>query len=165
MGNGFGLKDGGQLITTSLSATTKVNKKHQSIITYKRPLDFSPCYSQWLLSFVLATIVNIEFLCHCRVGCALRFLFFLKERKFFKNNFYFGSALQALCLSFGRSLGLCGFDNVLENSVALFCLYYGVIMALLFMVSKRMNLPLLCQNFLISVSLLIPIILLKQFVR
>ena len=44
----------------------------------------------------LQTIVNIEFLCHCRVGCALRFLFFLKRWNFFKNNFSFGSALQAL---------------------------------------------------------------------
>jgi len=30
------------------------------------------------------------------VGCALRFLFFLKRWEFFKNNFSFGSALQAL---------------------------------------------------------------------
>lgn len=41
--NGLGLKDGGQLETISLSTTTKVDKKHQSLITYKRPLDFSPC--------------------------------------------------------------------------------------------------------------------------
>jgi hypothetical protein len=44
----------------------------------------------------LQSIVSIEFLCHCRVGCALRFLFFLKGWKFFKNNFSFGLALQAL---------------------------------------------------------------------
>jgi hypothetical protein len=29
----------------------------------------------------LQTIVSIEFLCHCRVGCALRFLFFIALEK------------------------------------------------------------------------------------
>ncbi len=33
--------------TSSLSTATKVDKKHQSLLTYKRPLDFSPCYNQW----------------------------------------------------------------------------------------------------------------------
>jgi hypothetical protein len=50
----------------------------------------------------LQTIVSIVFLCHCRVGCALRFLFFLKRWKFFKNNFSFGSALQALLYPSGE---------------------------------------------------------------
>jgi len=48
--NGLGLKAGGHLKTTSLSTTTKVDKKHQNLITYKRPLDFSPCYPTYIIS-------------------------------------------------------------------------------------------------------------------
>ena len=45
----------------------------------------------------LQTIVNIEFLCHCRVGCALCFLFFFRSvGNFLKTIFLLGSALKAL---------------------------------------------------------------------
>jgi hypothetical protein len=44
----------------------------------------------------LQTIVSVEFPCHCRVGCALRFFIFFEAMEIFKNNFSFGSALQAL---------------------------------------------------------------------
>ena len=67
----------------------------------------------------LQTIVNIEFLCHCRVGCALRFLFFLKRWKFFKNNFSFRSALQALLKTLAVLL-LVQFLIVLANCVGYF---------------------------------------------
>jgi len=50
------------------------------------------------------------------VGCALRFLFFLKGGKFFKNNFSVALALQALL----KTLVVCRlvrFLIVLANSV------------------------------------------------
>ena len=48
----------------------------------------------------LQTIVSIEFSCHCLSGCALRFLFFLKGREVFKNNF----VLRWLCKLFDKAL-------------------------------------------------------------
>jgi hypothetical protein len=38
----------------------------------------------------LQTIFNIEFLCHCRVGCALRFLFFKALEKKIEILFWVG---------------------------------------------------------------------------
>jgi len=55
----------------------------------------------------------LSFLCHCRVGCVLRFLIFFEGSGIFLKQFCLESALQALCQSFGLSVGLCGFGNVL----------------------------------------------------
>jgi len=43
----------------------------------------------------------------------LRFLIFFEGSGIFLKHFCLESALQALCQSFGLSVGLCGFGNVL----------------------------------------------------
>lgn len=55
----------------------------------------------------------------CMLSCALRFLFFWKVRKFFKNNFFSALALQVLWKSFDLSGGSRGFGIVLANSVGI----------------------------------------------
>jgi hypothetical protein len=45
----------------------------------------------------LQTIVSIEFLCYCRVGCALRFLFFFEAlENFLKQFFFWAGEVEAL---------------------------------------------------------------------
>jgi hypothetical protein len=106
--------------------TTNVDAENQTLINHKcvcGALNRHFCQTRVIASGFcppsLQTIVNIELSCHCRVGCALRFLFFLKGWKFFKNNFSFGSALQALLKTL--VLGwLVRFLIVLANCVGYF---------------------------------------------
>jgi hypothetical protein len=83
--------------------STKVSSGNQCLINHKIVFGTrNPAF--WVGAVIasgicppcLQTIFVVELSFHCRVGCALRFLFFLKLWKFFKNDFSFGSALQAL---------------------------------------------------------------------
>jgi hypothetical protein len=65
--------------------TTNVDAENQTLINHKTVFGTrTPAF--WVGAVIasgscppsLQTIVSIEFLCHCRVGCALRFLFLLK---------------------------------------------------------------------------------------
>jgi len=47
----------------------------------------------------LQTIVNIKFLCHCRVGCVLRFLFFFEALEIFLKQFSFWVGLSVMMQS------------------------------------------------------------------
>jgi hypothetical protein len=88
--------------------TTNVHTKNECLINYKTvirstkpPISCRCCYRLAFLSVVGYNHFYVVRLCHLSsaflsglcVGC---FIFFLKRWKFFKNNFSFGSALQAL---------------------------------------------------------------------
>jgi len=87
--------------------TSNVDAENQTLIYHKcvcGALNRHFCQTRVIASgsccLSLQTIVSIYFLCHCRVGCMLRFLFYLKRWKYFNNNF----VLRWLCKLFDKAL-------------------------------------------------------------
>jgi hypothetical protein len=58
----------------------------------------------------LQTIVNIEFLYHCRVGCVLRFLFFFEALGIFLKQYFFWVGFTSSIKNFGRVTDCAGFN-------------------------------------------------------
>jgi hypothetical protein len=104
--------------------TTNVDAENQTLINHKcvcGALNRHFCQTRVIASGFcppsLQTIVSIEFLCHCRVGCALRFLFFFRSVGNFLKTIlsYIGFASSLTKLWSVRWLG--GFGNVLAKCV------------------------------------------------
>ena len=96
----------------SLSLSAKAGRAGYSIIGWRS------CLS-WVTTIFMSSvsvICRVLFCLACCVGC---FIFFLKRWKFFKNNFTFGSALQALLKTLVVSW-LVRFLIVLANCVGLY---------------------------------------------
>ena len=72
------------IFTTNVHTKNECLCYHKTVIRSTEPPIFCRCcYKLAFFRPSLQTIVSIEFLCHCRVGCALRFIFFLEVLEIF----------------------------------------------------------------------------------